>query len=132
MRREFSTIIAVLLLIAIVTPASAASMDTQEIPTFDEWLKAASGPAVSVIVGFLISLLLDVWPAYGELSATWKTWLYGGFCLVVPVAAASLRALLGYVPWSFDPLVWHALWSGAAAAIAGTVVHKRKAVVMRE
>ena len=92
---------------------------------------AASGPLVSVIVGFLISLLLDVWPSYGNLASQWKRFVYGGLCLVIPVAAASLRAALGYAAWSFDPLIWHALWSGFAAAIAGTVVHNRKAAVMR-
>ena len=37
-----------------------------------------------------------------------------------------LRAALGYVPWSFDPLIWHALWNGFVAGGVGTVAHTRK------
>jgi len=52
--------------------------------------------------------------------------VYLGLSLFVPVAAACLRAALGYVAWSFDPLIWHAIWNGVAAFGAGTVVHTRK------
>ena len=131
MRKLVVFVVVSVSLLAVATPVLASTGNEQEIPTFDEWLKAASGPLVSVIVGFLISLLLDVWPAYSDFSSRWKAWLYSGFCLVVPVAAAALRAALGYVEWSFDPLIWHALWGGFAAAVMGTVVHKRKAAVMK-
>jgi len=109
------------------TPALAAgSSGEQTIPTFDRALQEASGPLVSLVVGFLVSLLVDVWPEYENWSTGRKRWVYGGLCLVVPLGAACLRGVLGYAAWSFDPLLWHALWNGAGAALAGTVVHMRK------
>lgn len=104
-----------------VLPVLADNGET--IPTFDEALIYASGIGISVIVGFVISVLLDYWPDYADLSTAQKRALYAGFCLVVPVGAAVLRGVLGYVAWSFDPLIWHALWCGVATWIAGTLMH---------
>ena len=39
---------------------------------------------------------------------------------------ATARAGMGYTPWSFDPLYWHALWYGFAAYGVGNVAHTRK------
>lgn len=109
------------ILSAIVLAAGNSQADS--IPTFDAALIAASGPMVSVIVGFLISLAIEHWPSYQGWPANTKRALFFALCLVVPVGAAALRGALGYTLWSFDPLFWHALWSGFGAGLAGTAVH---------
>ena len=131
-RIAWSIVIAVLLLLVFVVPAAAAAQG-EEIPTFDEALQYASGMGISVIVGFVVSVLLDYWKAYANLTPTEKRGLYAGLCLIVPVGAAALRGAMGYVAWSFDPLLWSAIWSGAAAAIIGTLVHNKvKRVASRQ
>jgi len=117
-----ATLLAVLLLVVIVSPVLADNGET--IPTFDEALIYASSMAgIAVIIGFVISLLLDYWPAYADLTTAQKRALYAVLCLVLPVGAATLRGTMGYTPWTFDPLYWHALWCGVAAWIAGTLMH---------
>jgi hypothetical protein len=124
-RVKRAIVVAIVALALVVVPA-AASNGEGEIPTFDGWLQEASGPLVSAIVGVALSFLVEWWPAYQEWPSRWKRLVYFGLCLVTPVGAACLRAALGYVPWSFDPLVWHAIWSGVMAGGAGTVAHARK------
>lgn len=116
---------AVVLVLLLATPvvAWAAPSGQTEIPTFDEALIAASGPMVSIIVGFLISLAIEYWPEYQAWPGNVKRALFFALCLVVPVGSAALRGALGYAPWSFDPLFWQALWNGFGAGLAGTAVH---------
>lgn len=114
----------VFLLIAWYVPVAATAYSAQEIPTFDNWLEQASGPMVSVIASILVSLLVEYWPQYQELDKKWKTASYFAMCLVWAAGCASLRGLLGYVPWSFDPLVWHAIWNAFAAGGIGTLAHQ--------
>lgn len=114
--------LAILSLTIVISPVLASDGETT-IPSFDEALIYASGIDISVIVGFVVSVLLDWWPAYSDLTTAQKRAVYVLFCLGVPVGAATLRGVLGYAPWSFDPLLWHAIWCGVAAAIAGTLVH---------
>lgn len=123
-----SLVLSILLFALMSVPVLAVyHVQQADIPTFDAWLKAASGPLVSVIVGLVLSWLVGWWPAYNDWETRYKRLVYGGLCIVLPVAAASLRAALGYVSWSFDPLIWHALWHGFAAALTGTVdYHARK------
>ncbi len=97
-----------------------------EIPTFDSALILASGPAAAVIVGVLLSWVVELNPRYEEFAPKVKRLVFAALCLAVPLLAAALRGALGYVEWSFDPLFWHALWAGAAAIGVGTVVHVRK------
>ena len=126
----FKKIIAIVLLVGLLLLAFAAPVAAdvggEEIPTFDTWLKAASGPLVSIIVGVALSWIMEWYPKYSEWESKKKRLVYFGLCLVVPVGASCLRAGLGYVAWGFDPLIWHALWAGFAAGGAGTVVHTRK------
>jgi len=122
-KRAKKVIVAAVVALALVVTPVAASNGEGDVPTFDAWLQGASGPLVSVIAGFSISLLIDLWPAYQSWADRWKRVVYFALCLIVPVGAATLRAVLGYVPWGFDPLFWHALWHGFAAGLAGTAVH---------
>lgn len=128
MRRiSFVSLITFLLLLVVMPVVAQAgnALDEGQIPSLDGWLQEASGALVSVIVGFIISLLIDYWPAYQNMTTQQKRALFFGLCMVVPVSAACLRAVLGYVAWSFDPLLWRALWNGFAAGMAGTAVYVR-------
>jgi len=124
--RKYAVVVVVLVLLSVTSMPAVASVGQDEaIPTFDSWLESASGPLVSVIVGILLSWLVEWWPAYASWPSRQKRVVFIVLCLAVPVGAACLRAALGYVAWSFDPLVWYALWAGFAAAGAGTAVHAR-------
>jgi hypothetical protein len=124
-RVKIAIVAAVVALALIVTPV-AASNGEGEIPTFDVWLQGASGPLVSAIVGVVLSFVVEWWPAYQELASRWKRLTYFGLCLIFTIGASCMRAALGYVAWSFDPLVWHAIWYGVMAGGAGTLAHIRK------
>lgn len=119
-------IVLVFALLWILATPVLASNGEGDIPSFDVWLLAASGPLVSIIVGFLLSFAIEWWSGYDQLSPKQKRLAYFALCLLVPVAAACARAALGYVPWSFDPLIWHAMWNGFGAGGVGTMTHTRK------
>jgi len=97
-----------------------------DIPSFDSWLVALSGPLVGTAVALVLSWVVEYLPQYEALAGKYKRLVYFGLCLIVPIAAACLRGVLGYVAWSFDPLIWHALWAGMGAAGVGTLAHIRK------
>ena len=115
-----------LLVIFFVITAALTIAAQGEIPSVDEVLEAASGPLVGSVVAAILSGVVELWPKYNELTARAKRIVFFVLCLFVPVGAACLRAALGFEPWSFDPLVWHALWNGLAAGGVGTLLHSRK------
>jgi hypothetical protein len=81
-----------------------AAQGEGEIPTFDVWLEAASGPLASAIVGVVLSWVIEFVPAYESLAPWYKRLGYFGLCMVVPVAAACLRAALGI--WRGRSIRW--------------------------
>jgi hypothetical protein len=117
---------ALLLVVGLLVPFGVAAQDGEAIPSFDVWLQAMSGPLVGTAVALLLSVAAEHWSQFEALSPKSKRVVYFGLCMVLPLVAASLRALLGYVPWSFDPLLWHALWNGFGAAGVGTLGHTFK------
>ena len=123
--RTFLVFLAVVcLLLALAVPVFAQNLE--EIPTFDTWLMWASGPLVVVIVGLILSVVVEWWPAYGKLAPRVSRLAFFGLCIAVPMLAATARAALGFAEWSFDPLYWHAIWQGMGAAGVGTLLHARK------
>jgi hypothetical protein len=115
----------VVVVVALSVLLVAAQADG-EVPTFDAWLQQVSGPLVSAVVGVVLSWIVEFVPAYESLAPRHKRLVYFGLCMVVPVAAACLRATLGTMAWSFDPLVWHAMWAGTAAGGVRTLFHARR------
>lgn len=115
---------------------------------FLSWLSTPGG--VTIAVGLLLYFALEYapmlakWQAnaprpivpllkflcwigrYSELSPKEKRLAYAALCLPIPLIGASLRAILGYVPWTVDPLYWQAITAGATAFGAGTLVHTAK------
>ena len=123
MRKSVVFLAVVCLLMALAVPVYAQG---GEIPTFDRALTMAAGSAVAVIVGLLLSWAVEWFPQYEKLAPRVKRVTFLGLCLIVPVLAVTLRGLLGYAQWSFDPLYWHALWNGFAAYVVGNLAHIRK------
>ena len=81
-----AVLLAVLSWAVFVSPVLASNGET--IPSFDEALIYASSMAgIAVIAGFVISLLLDYWKGYSEMTTVQKRALYAGLCLVLPVGA---------------------------------------------
>ena len=118
-------IIAVVLLAAVVTPVVAYQADgTGPIPSFDEWLEGVSGPFLGTVLAVLLSWVTEFFPRYNEMEKRVKMAVYLVECLVISAGAAALRGILGYVEWSFDPLIWHALWSAFAQFGMGAFVHE--------
>lgn len=115
----------VLLLLALL-PVLVAAGPVAEPPSFDAFLQLLSGPLVAAAAGLALSVGVEYWRAYDNLEARWKRLIFFGLCLIIPVMAAVLRGALGYVPWSFDPLIWSAIWNGCAAGGIGTLAHTRK------
>ena len=122
--RMFVVFLAVVcLLLALAVPVYAQG---GEIPSFETWLMWASGPLVAVIVGLILSAVVEWWPAYEKLTPRVSRLAFFALCVAVPVLAATARGLLGFAEWSFDPLYWHAIWQGMGAAGVGTLLHIRK------
>ena len=113
-------------LIVIATPAVvfAQSGDGDTIPSFDGWLAGVSGPILGTFIAAALSWVAEFFPWYEALHPKLKVLAYLGFCVLASVSAACLRGGLGYVPWSFDPLIWHALWAAFAQFGAGSLVHE--------
>ena len=92
--------------------------------TFLQW--AVSG-GLSVVVGALESVLVEYWPAYGDLAPKWKRLVFLGLCL----APAALFTGLSYLPGlGCAPIGWWgallAAWNVFLAFGAGTMAHTRK------
>lgn len=122
MKRAMVVLALVLLFAVLAAPVLAQ----EEIPTFDTWLTWASGPLVAVIVGLILSVVVEWFPQYEALAPRVKRVAFWGLCLLIPIVAATVRGVLGFAEWSFDPLYWHAIWQGAGAAGIGTLAHIRK------
>ena len=118
-------IVALLLLAApVVVIGSGVFVAQSDIPTFDNWLRLVSGPLLGTAVAVLLSWVVEFWRPYQELSKRWKRLSYLGACIVIGVGSSLLRAALGYVPLTFDPLVWHAFWNAFAQFGIGTAAHE--------
>jgi hypothetical protein len=96
-----------------------------EAMTFKQALDYAQGPGVAVIVGVIISLLVELWPAFCALDPKRKRLAVGGLSLAVPLVACLLACLMAYQPWAFETSWWPALVSGGAAFGAATLAHLR-------
>jgi hypothetical protein len=86
------------------------------------FLRTLAGPGLNAVVGAVLSLILEFWPAYGATSPRVKRFVAMGLCLVLPVVATVALAMgLGSVPTADD--VFLALQAGFTAFFAGQGVH---------
>ena len=118
--------VAIGVFVLMVVLAGPVFAQDSPIPAFDVWLVALSGPLVAVAVGLVLSWVVEWFPQYDNWAPKVKRLSFLVVCLAVPLLAVTLRGLLGYAAWSFDPLYWHALWAGVAAYGVGNLAHTRK------
>jgi hypothetical protein len=96
---------------------------------WSEFLAFLMGPGISVVVGIILSFVVEYWPAYEQLEAKWKRLVFFGLCMIVPVLGAILSAVSGFALWAdFEGLWWPVLVAGWAAFFSGSMAHVRKLV----
>lgn len=98
-----------------------------EFPLWAVFLEYVRGPGVSVVVGVVLSFVVEYWPQYKHLEPRWKRLVFAGACFVVPLAGTALTCASGLGAWGdFEWLWWPAIWAGGAAFFAGQMTHLRK------
>ena len=94
---------------------------------WEEFLNYMTGPGVSAIVGFLLSFLVEMWPAYVEFESRIKRLVFMALCFAVPVLGTVAEAVSGLIVWGdWTGAWWPALVAGAIAYGAGQITHLRK------
>ena len=126
MRTKIRWVPVAILLVLILTPVvvMAQTGESGEIPSFDDWLAGLSGPLLGTLIAAALSWGAEFSPWYESQIPKVKFLIYLGSCVLISTGAACARAGMGYVEWTFDPLIWQALWGALAQVGAGTAVHK--------
>ena len=94
---------------------------------WEEFLKYLQGPGISVVVGVLLSFVVEYWQGYQTLDAKWKRLVFAGLSFVVPLVGAVASSASGFAAWAdWAGHWWPALVAGAAAFFGGQVAHVRK------
>jgi hypothetical protein len=93
---------------------------------WDEFLRYANGPGVSVLVGALISELANYVPDFASLSPRGKRAVFFLACLAIPLSASLLGVATAGWPADWSATFWPALVAGFVAFASGTAVHLRK------
>ena len=88
------------------------------------WMSTPGG--ISVVVGILLSVLIEYVPVFGALLPKWKRVVFFGLCLVIPVLAALLGIwTLEWAP-TWQATFWPALLAGILTFASGTMTHLPK------
>lgn len=91
-----------------------------------DFLLYMQGSGVNVIIGVLMSFLIEWWPEYENLESKVKRAVFLALCMVVPLSGALLGTALGYQVWAIEPTFWYATVAGWAAFGSGQLAHMRK------
>ena len=96
--------------------------------SWSEFLQYAAGPGIAVIVGAVLSVVIEYVPGYAGLDAKLKRLVFFGLSMSVPLAATALAVATGvWGTWGdWATTWWPALVAGCAAGSAGTLVHTYK------
>ena len=86
---------------------------------------AGSAVGINVIVGFLLSFVVEWFPKYEGLAPRWKRLVVVVLSFVIPVSSAVVLWLMGEVELSYN-VVWLALSAGFAAFFGSQVGHARE------
>ena len=93
---------------------------------FKDFLVFAQGAGVMAIIGFVLSFLVEFWPAWATLEAKVKRLSMLGLCLLIPVLAKALELAFYGGVWGDFPLTWWpVLVAGFAAFTSSQVAHTR-------
>jgi len=91
-----------------------------------EFLQWLQGPGINAAIGFILSFVVEWFPAWADLSPRAKRLAMLCFSLAIPVMAAVVSAALGYQDWSIEGTFWPAIVAGFASFSGATVAHVRK------
>ena len=94
---------------------------------WSDFLIFLQGPGISVVVGVVLSFVVEYWPAYEALEAKWKRLVFFGLCLFVPVLGGILSCVSNLAAWAdFAGHWWPVLVAGWGAFFSGSMAHLRK------
>ena len=85
---------------------------------------AGTAVGINVIIGFLLSFVVEWFPEYEKLASRWKRLVAMGLSFVIPVGSVVILWLVGELPLSLD-VVWVALSAGFAAFFGSQLSHAR-------
>jgi len=95
-----------------------------------EFLKyAGTAAGINVIIGFLLSFVLEWFPEYETLASRWKRIIAMGMSFVIPVLSILGLWLTGNVALTLD-VVWLGLSAGFAAFFGSQMGHARELSVL--
>jgi hypothetical protein len=96
--------------------------------SWGDFLRYAASPGIAVIVGVVISVGVEYWPAYDQLLPKWKRLVFFGLSLAVPLMATALAVATGeWGAWAdLRGTWWPALVAGFVAGGTGTLYHTRR------
>ena len=90
-----------------------------------EFLDFLQGPGISIVVGVILSLVIEYWPAFQDLEPKWKQLVFAAFSFVVPLIGALGACVSGFGAWGdWSNLWWPALVNGGSAFFSGTMGHR--------
>jgi ABC-type glycerol-3-phosphate transport system permease component len=96
--------------------------------SWGDFLRYASSDGIAVIVGIVLSVVIEYFPAYCELASKWKRLVFFALCMAMPILATVLAVATGvWGVWGdWQNTWWPAIVAGFTAGAAGTLVHTRK------
>ena len=93
---------------------------------WSEFLSWAVGAGVSVIVGFLLSVIAEYVPTFQTLDRKWKRLAMLGLCVAVPLFVSVIGIWTAGWPHTWEGTFWPALQAGWLAFASSQVAHLRK------
>ena len=92
---------------------------------WNEFLDFLQGPGISIVVGVILSLVIEYWPKFQALEPKWKQLVFAGLCFVVPLLGALGMCVSGFAVWGdWSNLWWPALVNGGSAFFSGSMTHR--------
>ena len=91
--------------------------------TFVLWMQSEG---IGVVVGVLLSYVVEWFPKYGDLEPKVKRLVFGLACLLVPMVGVALGIASGFQEPVWGATFWPALVAAAVAFGSGTMIHVRK------
>ncbi len=84
-----------------------------------------SAERLAIIVGVIVAIVIEYWPAYQDLPAKWKQLVFAGICLVWAFASWGIALWQGCPDVPDWWIVLQAVIAAAGLAFgAGTLIHR--------
>jgi len=80
---------------------------------------------LGAVVGIVLSYVVDLWPAFGNLTAKWKRLVFFVVALALGMAAGVGIAYFNKLPFIWDSIIANAFIAALAAVSGGTLADTR-------